>query len=127
MEASCAQILGLIMLVNTNLAIIIAFATPYWVLFTLGLKNIGLWAECAGEHCTWVFDNDFELQDHQYGIPACYFSSYSNIFIYTSLLVDLTLTMPNFLNGIIHLHFLALSIIILGILRWKLVVGQPTV
>ena len=39
----------------------------------------------------------------------------------------LTLTMLNFWNGIIHLQFLALSIIILGILRWKLEVGKPTV
>ena len=33
--------------------------------------------------------------------------------------------MPNFLNVINHLQFLALSIIILGISWWKLEVGQP--
>ncbi|XP_053382308.1 transmembrane protein 47-like isoform X2 [Mercenaria mercenaria] len=62
MEASCAQILGLIMLVNTNLAIIISFATPYWRLRPLGFGNDGLWAECAGEECRWVFDDEFYLQ-----------------------------------------------------------------
>ena len=39
----------------------------------------------------------------------------------------LTLTMPNFLNGITHLTFLALSIIILGISRSEAEVSQPTV
>ena len=39
----------------------------------------------------------------------------------------LTLTMSHFLNGIIHHTFLELSIIILGISRWELEVGQPTV
>ena len=39
----------------------------------------------------------------------------------------LTLTMPNFLNGIIRLQFLALSITIVGISRRELEVGQPTV
>ncbi|XP_060564293.1 uncharacterized protein LOC132723568 isoform X2 [Ruditapes philippinarum] len=65
MEASCAQILGLIMLVNTNLAIIISFATPYWIVHALGYGNLGLWAECLGEKCTWVFDNEFELQSQR--------------------------------------------------------------
>lgn len=62
MEASCAQIIGLIMLVNTNLAIIISFATPYWQIRPLGFGNDGLWAKCAGEECRWVFDDDFFLQ-----------------------------------------------------------------
>ena len=35
----------------------------------------------------------------------------------TFILDNLTLTMPNFLNGIIHITFLELSIIILGISR----------
>jgi hypothetical protein len=70
MEASCAQILGLIMLVNTNLAIIISFATPYWIVHALGYGNLGLWAECLGEKCTWVFDNEFELQSQRLGIFA---------------------------------------------------------
>ena len=38
----------------------------------------------------------------------------------------LTLNLRKFLNGIIHL-FLALSIILLGITRWELEAGQPTV
>ena len=40
---------------------------------------------------------------------------------------NLTLNLPNFLNGIIHLPSLALSIFILGISRRKLEVGLPTV
>lgn len=64
MEASCAQILGLIMLVNTNLAIIISYATPYWTQSVFGLSNRGLWAVCAGEQCQWAFDDDFLLQDY---------------------------------------------------------------
>ena len=39
----------------------------------------------------------------------------------------LTLNLPIFLNGIIHLPFWELSIIILGISRLELEVGQPTV
>ena len=43
------------------------------------------------------------------------------------MMSDITLTMPKFLNGLIHLIFLALSIIILGIPGENLKVGQPTV
>ncbi|XP_041362167.1 uncharacterized protein LOC121378129 [Gigantopelta aegis] len=63
MMTSCCAIFGLVFLVITNLAIIIAFATPYWLelrspySFTGG-ENRGLWAYCSDEACTWVF------QDH---------------------------------------------------------------
>ena len=40
------------------------------------------------------------------------------------LIYSLTLNLPSFLNGIIHLPFLALSVIILYIGIW---LGQPTV
>ena len=39
----------------------------------------------------------------------------------------LNLTMPNFLNGIIHLQFLALSIINFRDIKMKTCVGQPIV
>ena len=39
----------------------------------------------------------------------------------------LTLNMPNFINGIIHLPFLAQFILILGVSRLGLEVGQTTV
>lgn len=43
------------MLVVTNLATIISFATPYW-LEGKGTKGTqGLWAKCVGQECTWVF------------------------------------------------------------------------
>ncbi|KAL4218307.1 hypothetical protein ACF0H5_023043 [Mactra antiquata] len=61
METSLAQILGLVLLVNTNLAIIICFATPYWVK-RFGLFNSGIWADCANDKCQWVFEDDFFLQ-----------------------------------------------------------------
>lgn len=71
MRATCAQIFALIVLVNTNLAIIIAFATPYWIEWNwvttwpqhwLRPENQGLWAECGQSSCRWVFDNDFLIQ-----------------------------------------------------------------
>ena len=51
-----------------------------------------------------------------------------NILPTPSMFIFLTsLNLLNFLNGIIHLPFLELSIIIVGISRWKLKVGKPTV
>lgn len=66
MQTSCAQIMGLIMLVNTNLATIIAFATPYWAVFKLGTAQ-GLWAICGSTDCIWEFENDFAMQDYSPG------------------------------------------------------------
>ncbi|KAH3740077.1 uncharacterized protein LOC127851091 isoform X3 [Dreissena polymorpha] len=65
MRTSCCQIIGLILLVNTNLALIIAFATPYWVewrgilqalgrLVGHGHSNTGLWGSCTGTDCDWA-------------------------------------------------------------------------
>lgn len=67
MHATCAQIFALIVLVNTNLAIIIAFATPYWIEYNWlrYTNNKGLWAECSDSDCKWVFDDDFALQRYQ--------------------------------------------------------------
>ena len=45
---------------------------------------------------------------------------------YNDCSIKLPLNFLIFLNGIIHLSVLALSIFISGILRWKLEVGQPT-
>ncbi|KAK7485996.1 hypothetical protein BaRGS_00022748 [Batillaria attramentaria] len=50
---TCCAIVGLIFLVLTNLANIIAFATPYWII--TGRLNRGLWAYCDDSTCTWVF------------------------------------------------------------------------
>lgn len=50
------------MLVITNLAIIITFATPYWSVHLFGLRNDGLWAQCHDEDCEWAFSNDFALE-----------------------------------------------------------------
>lgn len=65
MGAGCCQIIGLIMLVITDLAIIISFATPYWTEFRANFqRNWGLWARCDNTDCTWMFDNDFNLQQN---------------------------------------------------------------
>lgn len=50
---SCTAISALIMLVVTNLATIISFATPYWLEGKEGTQ--GLWAKCVGQECSWVF------------------------------------------------------------------------
>ncbi|XP_067665309.1 uncharacterized protein [Haliotis asinina] len=67
MMTTCCAILGLILLVVTNLCIIISFATPYW----LEIKDIdvnlyhqpahrGLWAYCDYRECTWVFHGNYD-------------------------------------------------------------------
>uniref|UniRef100_A0A0B6YT57 Uncharacterized protein n=1 Tax=Arion vulgaris TaxID=1028688 RepID=A0A0B6YT57_9EUPU len=56
---SCCSVLGLVFLVVTNLAIIIAFATPYWVEYR-GQINQGLWAYCQSDSCTWVFEDQYK-------------------------------------------------------------------
>lgn len=74
MHTTCAQIFALIVLVNTNLAIIIAFATPYWIEYNrIGYtNNRGLWALCSDSDCRWVFDDDFALQRyHPDWFKAC--------------------------------------------------------
>ncbi|XP_070208728.1 claudin-18-like [Littorina saxatilis] len=53
MMTTCCAIVGLVFLVLTNLAAIIAFATPYWI-STMKI-NRGLWAYCDERTCTWVF------------------------------------------------------------------------
>ncbi|XP_052762625.1 uncharacterized protein LOC128205193 isoform X1 [Mya arenaria] len=71
MKTSCCQIIGLILLVNTNLALIISFATPYWVesnpeLASLNslkhlpsdIQNRGLLADCSPNDCHWSFFGD---------------------------------------------------------------------
>lgn len=58
---SCAAISGLIMLVVTNLAAIVSFATPYWREQTSSTE--GLWATCHGTQCQWVFDNNKDLAE----------------------------------------------------------------
>lgn len=55
---TCCSILGLVFLVITNLAIIISFATPYWIEYR-HQRNQGLWAFCAEDSCTWVFEDDY--------------------------------------------------------------------
>lgn len=52
---SCAAISGLIMLVVTNLAAIVSFATPYWR--ERKMSTEGLWATCEGQECKWVFES----------------------------------------------------------------------
>ena len=47
-------------------------------------------------------------------------------YFYTCIKWHWTLNLLNFLNGIIHLLFLELSITFLEIQRWELKVGQPT-
>lgn len=58
---SCAAISGLIMLVVTNLAAIVSFATPYWR--EQKSSTEGLWATCHGTQCQWVFDNNKDLAE----------------------------------------------------------------
>ncbi|XP_012946233.1 uncharacterized protein LOC106013914 [Aplysia californica] len=58
---TCCSVLGLIFLVITNLTIIIAFATPYWVEFGSGSSNQGLWAYCRSDQCTWVFEDHYKI------------------------------------------------------------------
>lgn len=56
---SCAAVFGLIMLVITDLAIIISFATPYWESKLLSRSNSGLWAYCTSDDCTWIFEDGY--------------------------------------------------------------------
>lgn len=56
---TCGSVFGLVMLVLTNLAVIICFATPYWVEFRYG-SNLGLWAVCKADSCTWVFEENYK-------------------------------------------------------------------
>ncbi|XP_076456643.1 uncharacterized protein LOC143290953 [Babylonia areolata] len=60
MTTLCA-IVGLVFLVLTNLASIISFATPYWIVE--GQRNRGLWAFCEGQTCTWVFQTHHGLPE----------------------------------------------------------------
>lgn len=61
-------ILALFFLVISNLAIIISFATPYWLEFRSSElmqganHHRGLWAYCDSSSCKWVFDNNFLIQ-----------------------------------------------------------------
>ncbi|KAL5013554.1 hypothetical protein ScPMuIL_007824 [Solemya velum] len=68
MQTSCAAILGIILLVLTNLAIIICFATPYW-LEARHIYTRGLWAHCDDRDCTWMFQDEFAIQKH---LPVWY-------------------------------------------------------
>lgn len=66
---SCTAISGLILLVVTNLACIVSFATPYW-LEKKG-KTIGLWAECHDQKCEWVFEkSSYSPTDKDYVIAS---------------------------------------------------------
>lgn len=57
---TCCSVLGLILLVLTNLCCLIAFSTPYWVVFNdIGTHNQGLWAFCSGDSCSWVFEDKY--------------------------------------------------------------------
>ncbi|XP_052763774.1 uncharacterized protein LOC128205821 isoform X2 [Mya arenaria] len=61
MQTSCCQIIGLILLVNTNLALIISFATPYWIEYNplaFVRHNRGLWGDCSRNDCHWSFFGD---------------------------------------------------------------------
>ncbi|CAG5115016.1 unnamed protein product [Candidula unifasciata] len=55
---SCGAVIGLVFLVITNLAVIIAFVTPYWVEFRAH-RNQGLLAYCQSDSCTWVFEDQY--------------------------------------------------------------------
>lgn len=62
MMTTCCAIVGLIFLVLTNLANIISFATPYWII--TAQINRGLWAYCDSRTCTWVFqESPFILKE----------------------------------------------------------------
>ncbi|XP_014778601.1 transmembrane protein 47 [Octopus bimaculoides] len=68
MRATCMVIVALFFLVVSNLAIVISFATPYWIEFrnpvfhSGGNHHRGLWAYCDSSSCKWVFDNNFLIQ-----------------------------------------------------------------
>ena len=55
------------------------------------------------------------------------FFSYTHGLSCLTSILSLTLTMPNFLYGIIFLHFWHNPLSFLGITRWELEHGQPTV
>lgn len=63
MLTTCGAIIGLVFLVLTNLAIIIAFATPYWLV--IGDISRGLWAYCDYTTCTWVFQEAPDILQRQ--------------------------------------------------------------
>ena len=71
MMTTCCAIVGLVFLVLTNLAIIIAFATPYWMVTER--INRGLWAYCDHQTCTWVF------QESPYYLPGQDSGEFSSI------------------------------------------------
>ncbi|KAJ8307639.1 hypothetical protein KUTeg_014804, partial [Tegillarca granosa] len=60
---SCAAVFGLIMLVITDLAIIISFATPYWEESKVLSRSSGLWAFCSSDDCTWIFEDGYRNSD----------------------------------------------------------------
>ncbi|GFO10333.1 hypothetical protein PoB_003683800 [Plakobranchus ocellatus] len=55
---TCCSVLGVIGLVLTDLAIIISFATPYWIQARANL-NQGLWAFCRSDSCSWFFEENY--------------------------------------------------------------------
>mmetsp|Transcript_42108 Transcript_42108/g.67373 ORF Transcript_42108/g.67373 Transcript_42108/m.67373 type:complete len:172 (-) Transcript_42108:177-692(-) len=65
---SCTAISALIMLVVTNLATIISFATPYWL--EGKVETQGLWAKCVSQECSWVFQEVKENNEKDYIIAT---------------------------------------------------------
>ncbi|KAH9513742.1 hypothetical protein Btru_041986 [Bulinus truncatus] len=66
---TCCAVFGLVFLVLTNLAIIIAFATPYWIEFRVGNYQ-GLWAHCRANSCTWVFERNYNPELTQINVNS---------------------------------------------------------
>ncbi|XP_071114635.1 transmembrane protein 47-like [Haliotis cracherodii] len=66
MMTTCCAILGLVLLVVTNLCIIISFATPYWLeikeddLVYQQPAHRGLWAYCDYRECMWIFQRNYD-------------------------------------------------------------------
>lgn len=70
---SCTAITALILLVLTNLATIISFATPYWLETTEDTR--GLWATCKDQKCEWVFESsDYRVEDEGEFVFCCHVS-----------------------------------------------------
>ncbi|XP_059154928.1 transmembrane protein 47-like [Physella acuta] len=85
------SVIGLVFLVLTNLAIIITYATPYWLEHRMGW-NHGLWARCRSDSCTWLFQENYKIMtnsnvESEWWIATIALTSLGLIFALFSLLL----------------------------------------
>jgi hypothetical protein len=60
MRVTCAHLVGIILLVNTLLALLVSITTPFWVADETSESHYGLIAACSDE-CDWYFEEDFGI------------------------------------------------------------------